>query len=189
MTLRQYGWQLWVGLLALLWAVQPLVLSQARGTVILALLTGACALLGIALGLPLWVVWSGGLGVLNLTLALLITSHPTDLWLGLSAGLLLLGLLDGQQRLRYVRSCQVEPGVVAAFFRAFVSLSGWSLGAGIMLGLVLVQLAHQPLTATAAGYMTITGAGLFVGFFAAFLLVTSRWKAPKNPDDTEGTYG
>ena len=174
MTVPQFGWSLWVSLLALLWALQPLFLSQARGIVLLAALTGVLALFGMLLGLPLGVVWSAGLGLLNLTLALLITAHPPDLWLGLSTGLLLLGLLDGQQSLQYIRHCQVEAGVASAFLRAFISLSGWSLAAGLGVGVLVVQLASQRAEASSAGYMTIIGSGLFVGFFAAYLLLTSR---------------
>ena len=35
----------------------------------------------------------------------------------------------------------------------------------------------------AAGYMTILGAAVFVGFFAAFLLTTSRWAALRTQDE------
>ncbi len=187
MALRPLGWSLWVSLLAGLWALQPLLLSQARGIVVLALLVGVLAGLGIATGTQLCVVWSGALGVINLGLALLITVHPTSLWVGLSAGLLLLGLLDGQQSLIYLRHCQVESGVTTALLGAYVRLSSWSLLAGISLTVLLVQLSSLHITATAAGYLTIVGAGIFVAFFAAFLLATSQWTERKNQDDVAET--
>ncbi|MGE3536665.1 MAG: hypothetical protein AB7N91_04400 [Candidatus Tectimicrobiota bacterium] len=188
MQWRQYSWGAWLGCLALLWALHPVLLSQARGIVLLACLSLATAWLGLLLGIPLWVVWSAGLGVLNLTLALLVSGHPTDLWLGLSAGVVLLGLLDGQYSLLAMRQAQVEPGVLTVFLKAFLHLSGWSLLIGLALGLLVLQLASQRLPARAAGYLTIVGAGLFVGFFAAFLVLTGRWTGLQTPDDEAERY-
>src|SRR5215471_14788455 len=109
---------LWLGLLTLLWSLQPLLFSQARGIVVLALLSGVLATLGGLTSVRLFVVWSGGVGLLNLTMALLLTAYRPNLWVGLSAGLTLLALLDGQQCFAYLRYCQIEPGVVTALFRA-----------------------------------------------------------------------
>ena len=95
--LKRVVLSLWLGLLTLLWSCQPLLLSQARGIVVLALFTGVLAGLGGLTGVRLLVVWSGGVGVLNLTLALLLTASAPNLWVGLSAGLTLLALLDGNQ--------------------------------------------------------------------------------------------
>jgi hypothetical protein len=41
MLLKRMVLGLWLGLLTLLWSCQPLLLSQARGIVVLALFTGA----------------------------------------------------------------------------------------------------------------------------------------------------
>jgi len=173
---------LWLGLLTLLWSLQPLLFSQARGIVVLALFCGVLAVLGGLTSVRLFVVWSGGIGLLNLTMALLLTAYPPTLWVGLSAGLTLLALLDGQQCFAYLRHCQIEPGVVTALFRALVRLGGWSLAAGVGVGLLVTQLHSQQINTAAAGYMTIVGAGIFVGFFAIFLLATSHWSALRTLD-------
>ncbi len=182
MTTRQIVVGLWLGLLTLLWSLQPLLLSQARGIVVLALLSGVLAVLGGLTSVRLFVVWSGGVGLLNLTMALLLTAYPPNLWVGLSAGLTLLALLDGYQCFAYLRHCQIEPDVMAALFGALVRLSGWSLAAGVGVGLLVTQLQSQGADTAAAGYMTIIGAGVFVGFFAAFLLATSHWSALRTQD-------
>jgi hypothetical protein len=174
---------LWLGLLTLLWSCQPLLLSQARGIVVLALFAGVLAGLGSLTGVRLLVVWSGGVGLVNLTLALLLTASPPHLWVGLSAGLTLLALLDGNQCVAYLRHCQIGPGVLVQLLGTLVRLSGWSLAAGVSVG-YLVTALHAPHRDTvAAGYMTILGAGLFVGFFAAFLLISSRWSAFRTQDE------
>ena len=90
MTSKRVILSLWLGGLSLLWACQPLLVSQARGIVVLALFTGVLAGLGGLTGLRVLVVWSGGVGIVNLTLALLLTASPPHLWMGLSAGLTLL---------------------------------------------------------------------------------------------------
>src|SRR6266571_6864902 len=131
MSTRQVLMGLWLGLLTLLWSLQPLLFSQARGIVVLALLSGVLAVLGGLTSMRLLVVWSGGVGLLNLTLALLLTAAPPNLWVGLSAGLTLLALLDGHQCVAYLRYCQVEPGVLAALFGTLARLSGLSLAAGV----------------------------------------------------------
>jgi len=183
MVARQVVLNLWLGLITLLWSCHPLLLSQARGIVVLALFSGVLAALGGLTSVRLFVVWSGGVGLLNLTLALLLTAAPPNLWIGLSAGLTLLALLDGYQCVAYLKYCQVEPGVLAALFGTLVRLSGLSLGAGVGTGLLVTALYDPPVDTAVAGYMTIIGAGGFVGFFAAFLLVTSRWSALKTRDD------
>lgn len=173
---------LWLGLLTLLWACHPLLISQARGIVVLALFAAISAGLGGLTGVRLLVVWSGGVGVVNLTLALLLTSSPPHLWVGLSAGLTLLALLDGNQCVAYLRHCQVGPGVLAEIFATLARLSGWSLAAGVSVGYLVTALHTPRIDTAAAGYMTILGAAVFVGFFAAFLLATSRWAALRTPD-------
>ena len=180
---RQVVLNLWLGLLTLLWTCQPLLLSQARGIVVLALFCGVLAVLGGLTSVRLFVVWSGGIGLLNLTLALLLTAAPANLWVGLSAGLTLLALLDGHQCVAYLRHCQVGPGVVAALGAALVRLSGLSLAAGLGVGLLVTALHAPGVDSAAAGYMTIVGAGVFVGCFAAFLLATSRWSGLKTQDE------
>ena len=69
MLVKQVILSLWLGLLTLLWSCYPLLISQARGIVVLALFTGVLAGLGGLTGVRLLVVWSGGAGVVNLTLA------------------------------------------------------------------------------------------------------------------------
>ena len=160
---------LWLGLLTLLWSCQPLLISQARGIVVLALFAGVLAGLGGLTGVRLLVVWSGGVGMVNLTLALLLTASPPHLWVGLSAGLTLLALLDGNQCVAYLRHCQVGPGVLAQLFGTLVRLSGWSLAAGVSVG-YLVTVLHAPhMDTVAAGYMTILGAGSLCGLLCGLL--------------------
>ena len=185
MLFKRVVLSLWLGLLTLLWACHPLLISQARGIVVLALFTGVLAGLGGLTGVRLLVVWSGGVGVVNLTLALLLTASPPNLWVGLSAGLTLLALLDGNQCVAYLWHCQVEPGVLAQLFGSLIRLSGWSLAAGVSVGYLVTVLYAPRLDTVAAGYMTMLGAGVFVGFFAAFLLATSRWAALR----TQGEWG
>jgi hypothetical protein len=180
---KRIALSLWLGLLTALWSCYPLLISQARGIVVLALFAGVLAGLGGLTGVRLLVVWSGGVGILNLTLALLFTASPPHLWVGLSAGLTLLALLDGNQCVAYLRHCQIGPGVLTQIFGTLVRLSGWSVVAGASVG-YLVAALHAPHRDTvAAGYMTILGAGIFVGFFAAFLLASSRWSALRTQDE------
>lgn len=189
MTARRVVLSVWIGMIMLVWSLQPLLLSQARGIVVLAILTGVLAVLGGLTSAPLLVVWSGGIGLCNLTMALLLTAYPPSLWVGLSAGLTLLALLDGHQCFMYLRHCQVESGVMAALFSALARLSGWSLAAGVGVGLLVTQIYSQPGDTSAAGYLTIIGAAVFVGFFAAFLLTTSHWSALRTQDDWEEKDG
>jgi hypothetical protein len=183
MLFKRVVLSLWLGLLTLLWSCYPLLVSQARGIVVLAIFAGVLAGLGGLTGVRLLVVWSGGVGLVNLTLALLLTASPPNLWVGLSAGLTLLALLDGNQCVAYLWHCQVEPGVLAQLFGTLVRLSGWSLAAGVSVGYLVTALYAPRMDTAAAGYMTILGAGVFVGFFAAFLLATSRWTALRNQDE------
>ncbi len=175
MATHKTGLACWLGLITLLWSLYPLLFSQARGVVMLVILTGGLALFGWMTGTQFLVAWSGGLGLFNLTLTLVITAQPPNLWVGLSAGITLLALLDGSQRFAYLRQCQVEPGVLTAWLGVFMRLTGLSLMAGIALALLVVNLPTQGEIASAAGLLTIAGASLFVGVLALLLLYTSRW--------------
>lgn len=174
MATTKIGWGIWLGGVTLLWAFYPLLFTQARGVLALGALTATLALLGWLTSLQLLVIWSGGLGVCNLTLALVLTSHPPDLWAGLSAGIILLALLDGSQRFTYLRHCWLAPGVVTALLGTFVRLSGLTLAVGLILGLLVIYLSRQPLSAVAPGFLTVVGACVLGGFLAMFLLHTSR---------------
>jgi hypothetical protein len=189
MTSKRVILSLWLGVLTLLWSCQPLLISPARGIVVLALFTGALAGLGALTGLRVLVVWSGGLGMLNLTLALLLTGSPPYLWTGLSAGLTLLALLDGNQCVAYLWYCEVGPGVLTELFGTLIRLSGWSLAAGVSVGYLVTVLYTPHLATAAAGYVTILGAGIFVGFLAAFLLTTSHWSTFRTQDDWDEKDG
>ena len=125
-------------------------------------------------GLQVLVFWSGILGLLNITLALLLTSYPPSLWVGLSVGLTLLALLDGSQRFAYLRHCQVEPGVIRALLETFIRLSGLAVGVALGLGWLLVTLGPSLTGSAAAGLLTVASACAFVGFLAVFLLYSSR---------------
>jgi hypothetical protein len=165
----------WLGLVTLVWALHPLLFSRERGVLLLMALTALLALAGWLLELPFLVAWSGSLGLVNLTLALALAGQPPRVWVGLSAGLALLALLDGSQRFAYVRRCRIEPRALAAWVGVFVRLGGLSLLAGLALTLLVVQLAGPSPLATAAGPLTIAAAGAFVGVVALFLLYTGRW--------------
>jgi len=177
MAAHKTGLACWLGLSTLLWSGYPLLFSQARGIVMLVILTGGLALSGWLTGIPLLVVGSGGLGLLTLTLTLVITAQPPNLWLGLSAGITLLALLDGSQRFAYLRYCHVEPRVLTAWLRVFMRITGLSLLAGIALALLVVNLPTQGEVASLAGLLTIAGASLFVAVLALLLLYTSRGQA------------
>ncbi|HEY5866570.1 MAG TPA: hypothetical protein VI542_13635 [Candidatus Tectomicrobia bacterium] len=189
MTSKRVILSLWLGVLTLLWSCQPLLISSARGIVVLALFTGVLAGLGALTGLRVLVVWSGGLGMLNLTLALLLTGSPPYLWTGLSAGLTLLALLDGNQCVAYLWYCEVGPGVLTELCGTLIRLSGWSLAAGVSVGYLVTVLYTPHLATAAAGYVTILGAGIFVGFLAAFLLTTSHWSTLRTQDDWDEKDG
>jgi hypothetical protein len=73
----------------------------------------------------------------------------------------------------------VEPGVLAVWLGVFLRLTGFSLVAGIMLALLVVNLPTQGEITSVAALLTIAGAGLFVGLLALLLLYTSRW--PERP--------
>jgi hypothetical protein len=175
MAASKTGLGCWLGLITLLWSLHPLLFSQARGVVMLMVLTGVLALVGWLASIQPLVVWSGGLGLLNLTLSLVVTAHPPNLWVGLSAGIILLALLDGSHRFAYLRHCQVEPGALAVWLGMFMRITGLSLAAGIALALLIVNLPNQGAVAIGAGLLTIAGAAMFVGAVALFLLYTSRW--------------
>ncbi len=175
MAASKIGVGLGLGLITLLWSLHPLLFSQTRGVLLLTILTGVLSFSGWIANFQLLVVWSGGLGLLNLTLALLLSSYPPNLWVGLSAGITLLALLDGSYRFGYLRHCQVDPGVMAVLFGVFVRISGLSLATAIGLGLLVVSLHSQLPGTSATGLLTIAGACMFLGVFALFLLYTSRW--------------
>jgi hypothetical protein len=166
---------LWLSLITLLWALQPWLLSQSRLVVCLSVLTAALGLLGWLTSWQILGVWSGGIGLCNLAVALLLTAAPPSLWVGLSAGCTLLTLLDGSQHWHYLRACQAESGVLATLLRVLIRLWSWSIAAGLTVGLLITQFSGHGVQPTAAGLLTIVGAGLFVGFFALFLLTASRW--------------
>jgi hypothetical protein len=170
------GLACWLGLVTLLWSLYPLALSQARGVVMLVILTAGLALLGWLTGMQLLVVWSGGLGLFNLTLTLVMTAQPPNIWLGLSAGITLLALLDGGHRFAYLRHCHVESGVLTTWLGIFVRLSGLSLLAGVAVALLVVHLPTQGEVTAAASLLTIAGASLFVTVLALLLLYTGRWQ-------------
>ena len=163
----------WLGVITLLWALQPLLWSQARGVLALSLITALLALAAWGFKLPVLTTWSGAVGLCNLTLALLLTSQPPNLWAGLGAGITLLAMLDGSHRFAYISACQLTPGVLMACLRVFVQLSGLVLVVGVALSL-MVPLAYQSIGTSAAGALTITGACLFVGFISLFLLRANR---------------
>lgn len=175
MAARKIGLELWLGGVIVLWALHPLLFSQARGIVILACITALLALLGWLTGYQPLIVWSGGIGLCNLTLALVLAAHPPSFWAGLSAGLTLLALVDGSHRLTYLRHCWIEAGVIPAILGAFVRLSGLTLVAGVLLGLLVTLPGMQVRNPLLTGGLTIVGAGVFVTFLTLYLGYTSRW--------------
>jgi uncharacterized membrane protein YgdD (TMEM256/DUF423 family) len=54
-------------------------------------------------------------------------------------------------------------------------VAGLSLAAGIVLALLVVNLAAQGEAAASSGVLTIVGAALFVGVLALLLLYTNHW--------------
>jgi hypothetical protein len=175
MAANTIGLACWLGVITLLWSLYPLLFSQTRGIIVLTILTGALALCGWVTGTQVLVVWSGALGLFNLTLTLIMTAQPPNVWMGLSAGIALLALLDGSQRFAYVRHCHVEPGVLTAWLAVFIRIAGLSLAAGIALVLLVVNLPTLGGVTSGVGVLTILGASLFVGVLALLLLYTSRW--------------
>ena len=170
MAAHKIGLELWVGAMALCWSFYPLLFSQAQGVVVVSGLTAVLALLGGVTGWQPLVAWSGGLGLCNLTLALLVIAHPPNLWAGLSAGIVLFALVDGNHRLTYLRLCCLEPGVITTLGRTFLRLSGLALGSGLLLGMLIIPLAQAAVMAATAGVITIAGACIVVGLLAMFLL-------------------
>jgi hypothetical protein len=175
MVASKAGLGCWLTLVTMLWSLHPLLFSRSRGVVVVVIITGVLALIGWLTGIQFLVVWGGGLGVANLTVTLVLTAQVPNLWVGLSAGITLLALLDGSHRFAYLRYCQVEPGVLAAWLGVFMRISGLSLAAGVALALLIINLPSQGAMASAAGLLTIGGAAMFVGAVALFLLYTSRW--------------
>jgi hypothetical protein len=170
MAAHKIGLELWVGAMALSWSCYPLLFSQVQGVVVLSGLTALLALLGGVTGWQPLVAWSGGLGLCNLTVALLVIAHPPNLWTGLSAGLILFAFVDGSHRLTYLRQCWLEPGVITALGRTFIRLSSLALGSGLLLGMLIIPLGHAAVMASAAGVITIAGACIVVGLLAIILL-------------------
>ena len=175
MAASKVGLGCWLGLMTLLWSLHPLFFVRSRGVIVFAVVTGGLALVGWLTGIQFLVVWSGGLGLANLTAALILAAHAPNVWVGLSAGLTLWALLDGSQRFSYLRHCQVEPGVLTAWLGVFIRVSGLSVAAGVALALLLVHLPNHDAMTSAAGLVTIAGAAIFVGVIALLLLYTNRW--------------
>ena len=174
MATKQIGWELWFGCLVLLWSLYPLVFTQARSVMMLSIMTALLALLGWLFRLAVLTTWSGGIGLCNLTLTLLLTGHPPDLWAGLSAGIILFALLDSGQRLPYLRHCWHAPGVGAALLRPFVYLSGATVLVGLSMGTLVVYLRAHTTSLAMPGILTVLGACLLAGLIALFLLYTNR---------------
>ena len=174
MATKQIGWELWFGCLALLWSFYPLAFTQARSVIMLSSITVILALLGWLLPLAVLITWSGGIGLCNLTLALLLTAHPPDLWAGLSAGILLFALLDSSQRLLYLRHCWRAPGVSTALLRPFVYLSGVTVLVGLGMGVLVMYLSTAMASLALPGLLTVLGACLLAGAVTLFLLYTNR---------------
>jgi hypothetical protein len=174
MATSTVGLGIWLGGIALYWSLHPLLWSQARGVLVLGIMTGMLTLIGGLTSLQFLVVWGGGLGLCNLTLALMLASQPPNLWVGLSAGITLLALLDGSQRFTYLRHCHIEPRVMAALLQVFVRLSGLSLAAGLTLSGLVIALGTYGAGFSVPGLLTIAGACMLAGFLAVFLLYTSR---------------
>jgi hypothetical protein len=174
MAAHKIGLACWLGLMTLLWSLYPLLVSQARGVIVLVMLTAGLGIFGWVAEMPLLVVWSIALGLFNLTLTLVIAAQPPNVWLGLSAGITVLALLDGSQRFAYLRHCHVEPRVLTAWLAVFMRITGLSLAAGVTLVLLVMTLPTQGGMASGAGVLTIVGASFFVGVLALLLLYTSR---------------
>ncbi len=165
---------IWLGFATLLWTLHPLFYTQARGIQILAALTGLFAILGWLSSAPVFTFWSALTGLINVTLALVLTAHPPNLWLGLSIGLLLFALLDGQQRWAYIRHCQLESGMSTAMFEPFLRISVLATAVGLVVGSFLVAFNDVSFSPSYVGILTITGAALFAGALTLFLLYTNR---------------
>ena len=164
----------WLTLLTILWAVHPVLFSQSRGVCILAVVTVLLAAGGWLSGYQPGVVWSGIVGLGNFTLSLMITGQPPNLWVGMSAGLTLLALLDGSHCFAYLRRCHLEAGVLGVLFSAFLRLCGWSVAAALSVVVLLVAVHTPASSSTAAGLLTIAGAIVFLGGFAVFMLYANK---------------
>jgi hypothetical protein len=165
---------IWLGLAIALWTLHPLLFAQARGIQLLAVLTGLLAAWGWLGGSAVLMFWSALTGLINATLALLLSAHPPNLWVGLSAGLLLFALLDGHQRWVYVRHCELEPGMFIGMLEPFIRVSALAIVVGFAMGTLLIALNALPFQASYVGVLTISGAALFAGSFSLFLLYTNR---------------
>jgi hypothetical protein len=165
---------IWLGLAIGLWTLHPLFFTQARGIQILAMLTGLMAVWGWLGSSAVLMFWSALTGLLNATLALLLTAHPPNLWAGLSAGLLLFALLDGHQRWVYVRHCELEPGMFIGMLEPFIRVSALAIVVGFAMGVLLIALNTFSLHTAHVGTLTIVGAALFAGVFALFMLHTNQ---------------
>jgi hypothetical protein len=174
MAAHKIGFIVWLSAVTGVWTLFPLLFAQSRGVIVLALSTGVLALLGWGSSLQILVFWSGVIGLLNITIALVLTNHEANLWIGLSAGLTLLALLDASQRWSYIKSCQVEAGVLGMMLETFVRVSGLSLALGLLIGAFITLLGPTVSGQSFMGYLTLVGASLFAGFFAVFLLYASR---------------
>ncbi|PON16184.1 hypothetical protein C2W62_19780 [Candidatus Entotheonella serta] len=165
---------IWLGLAIALWTLHPLFFVQARGIQLLAALTGLLAVWGWLGSSAALIFWSALTGLINATLALVLSAYPPNLWAGLSAGLLLFALLDGHQRWSYVRSCELESGMFISMLEPFIRVSALAIVVGFAIGTLLLALHTLPFQASYVGTSTIVGAALFAGAFTLFLLHTNR---------------
>lgn len=164
----------WLTLVTAIWALHPLLFTHARSVVLLSLVTGLFAVAGWQRNLKVLIFWSGLVGLLNMTLALLLTAQPPSFWVGLSAGLTLLALLDGSQRYAYIQLCQVECGVLVAMLDTFVRLSGLCIVTSLAIGALLLIWSSRLSSFSLAGFLTLAGASIFAGFFTLFILYTNH---------------
>lgn len=174
MTVQKVALGVWLTLLTILWALHPVLFSPSRGVMIMAGATALLAVGGWLSGYQLCVVWSGLVGLGNFTLSLMITGQRPNLWVGMSAGLTLLALLDGSQCFAYLRRCHPEAGVLGVLFSAFLRLCGWSVAVGLSVVVLLVALHTPARNSTTAGLLTIVGAIVFLGGFAVFMLYANK---------------
>jgi len=95
------------------------------------------------------------------------------------------GYIEGGETVQQPRR-DIRPSPLKSFrertYAAAVSPESMPIMAQLGVGLLVIQLHSQRVDTAAAGYMTIIGAGILVGFFAAFLLVTSHWSGLRTQD-------
>ena len=145
---------IWLGLAIALWSLYPLFYTQARGVQLLAALTGVLAVWGWLNAIAAPVFWSALTGLINATLALVLTSHPPNLWAGLGGGIAAFRPLRRPSALDVrAGTANSNPASSSPWSSRSCRISALSIVVGLAIGVFLLALNALPWQASSVGVL------------------------------------